>query len=111
MSIADDLERLAALHDKGSLTAEEFAQAKARLMGQGASDLGSMGIGVQQALAPIGRMRRSRDDRWLGGICGGIAKQTGMESWIWRLVFAVLCFLWGTGALLYILLWVFMPDE
>jgi hypothetical protein len=32
-NIADDLERLAALHDKGVLTDEEFATEKAKLLG------------------------------------------------------------------------------
>ena len=51
----------------------------------------------------------SDHDRWLGGICGGIAKRTNMESWIWRLILAVLALFGGTGVLLYILLWIFVP--
>jgi len=109
MSLADEIERLAALHDKGVLTADEFVQAKARLISQSA--FGLTGGDVQGALAPVSRLRRSRDDRWLGGICGGIAKQIQMESWVWRLIFAVLMLFWGTGLLLYILLWIFVPDE
>ena len=59
----------------------------------------------------VNRLRRSRDDRWLGGVCGGLARLTGMESWIWRLAFALLFLFWGAGLLLYILLWIFVPDE
>jgi phage shock protein C len=44
-------------------------------------------------------------------ICGGVAGLTGMESWIWRLAFALLFLFWGAGLLLYILLWIFVPDE
>jgi phage shock protein C len=111
MSLADELERLAALHDKGLLSTDEFVLAKARLFNHEAPGFGGGAGAVHGALAPIGRLRRSREDRWLGGICGGVAKVTGMEAWIWRLVFSVLCFLWGTGILLYILLWIFVPDE
>ena len=110
MSLADELERLAALRDKGVLSADEFAQAKARLINSPAPS-GFGGSGMQGALAPVSRLRRARDDRWLGGICGGIARQTNMESWVWRLIFAVLMLFWGTGLLLYILLWIFVPDE
>jgi len=99
MSLSDELERLAALHERGVLTADEFAQAKARLIAQMSS--GSfVGGAVQGALAPVSRLRRSRDDRWLGGVCGGIAQRTQMESWVWRLIFTVLVRCWGTGILL-----------
>jgi phage shock protein PspC (stress-responsive transcriptional regulator) len=57
------------------------------------------------------RLRRSRADRWLGGICGGIAVATGVESWIWRLVLVTLALFGGTGVLLYLLLWIFVPSE
>ena len=44
-------------------------------------------------------------------MCGGIAKHTDVEPWIWRLGFAFLFLFWGTGLLFYILLWVFVPEE
>ena len=62
-------------------------------------------------LSNVNRLRRSRDDRWLGGVCGGVARLTGMESWVWRMAFALLFLFWGAGLLLYILLWIFVPDE
>ena len=48
---------------------------------------------------------------WIGGVCGGLARATGIESWVWRLIFAVLFLFGGTGLLLYILLWIFVPTE
>ena len=111
MSLADELERLAALHEKGVLSPEEFAQAKARLIAQGPSRIGDGSAGEPDAVLSVGRLRRSHEDRWLGGICGGIAKRTGMESWVWRLIFTALFLMWGTGILIYILLWIFIPDE
>ena len=56
-------------------------------------------------------LRRSRDDRWLGGVCGGIARVTGVESWIWRLLFALLALCAGTGALVYLLMWILVPAD
>ena len=45
-------------------------------------------------VAAINLLRRSRSDRWIAGVCGGIAVITGVDSWIWRLMFALL-FLFG----------------
>ena len=59
----------------------------------------------------INNLRRSITDSWIGGVCGGIARATGVESWIWRLIFVVLFLFGGTGLLLYILLWIFVPSE
>ena len=35
----------------------------------------------------------------------------GVEAWIWRLIFVVLALFGGTGVLLYILLWIFVPED
>jgi len=63
------------------------------------------------AVDAINRWRRSRSDRWIGGVCGGLAVITGVESWIWRLILFALALFGGTGVLLYILLWIFVPNE
>jgi phage shock protein PspC (stress-responsive transcriptional regulator) len=55
--------------------------------------------------------KRSRADRWLGGICGALGKRTPVPSWAWRLLFVLLFLLYGTGFLLYVLLWIFVPQE
>ena len=105
MGLADDLTRLEELRSRGALNDEEFQRAKARVLdGQARAD-------ANPAVAAINRLRRSRDDRWIGGVCGGIAAATGVETWIWRLAFAVLALFGGTGVLLYILLWIFVPED
>ena len=101
MSIADDIERLAAQHDAGRITDAEFEAAKARLFAQGGPD-------VDPA---INTLRRSTTDRWVGGVCGGLAKLTGVESWIYRLLFVVAILFGGFGLIPYILLWIFVPPE
>ncbi len=106
MSHADELERLATLRDRGVISEEEFQQLKTRIIqGSVTPPLGG------PVLSSVNRLRRSRDDRWLGGVCGGVARLTGMESWVWRMAFALLFLFWGAGLLLYILLWIFVPDE
>lgn len=106
MSLADELARLAQLHESGTLSDSEFAQAKTRLLN---STSNSNSTGAETPLHAINNFRRSVDDRWVGGVCGGLATATGMDSWIWRLLFALLCFAGGSGALIYLLLWIFVP--
>ena len=106
MGLADELARLEELHARGALSAEEFARAKARLIDGApgpASDI--------PAVDAINRLRRSRTDRWIGGVCGGVAVMTGVESWIWRLILVGLALFGGTGVVLYVLLWIFVPSE
>ena len=55
-------------------------------------------------------LRRSASDRWVGGVCGGLANSTGMESWVWRIVFTVMMCM-GFGFLAYLALWIFVPLE
>jgi phage shock protein PspC (stress-responsive transcriptional regulator) len=62
-------------------------------------------------ISGVNAFRRSRSDRVLGGVCGGMARATGVESWVWRLIFAVLFIFAGMGLLAYVLLWIFVPSE
>src|ERR1700692_2584577 len=105
MSLIDELSRLAELRANGGLTEEEFKRAKERLLNPEQTPSGNPLAGAVNAF------RRSRRDRWIGGVCGGIARSTGMEAWVWRLLFAVLFICAGAGLLLYVLLWIFVPSE
>ena len=104
MSLADELSRLEEMRTRGVLSDDEFRRAKARLL----DDAPTSEIPMVEA---VNRLRRSRNDRWIAGLCGGLAVVTGVESWIWRLIAAVLALFGGTGVLLYILLWIFVPEE
>ncbi|GAB93666.1 PspC domain-containing protein [Gordonia rhizosphera] len=57
------------------------------------------------------RLMRSRDDAWLGGVCGGIAKRFGWDAAIVRALFVVSILLPGPQVLLYIALWIVIPRE
>jgi phage shock protein PspC (stress-responsive transcriptional regulator) len=107
MSVAEEIKRLHELHQAGALSDEEFAQAKARLLNQ-EQDTYRPGENVGN---DISRLRRSQSDRWLGGVCGGLGRVTGVESWIWRLLFVLFVLTFGFGLAIYILLWIFVPDE
>jgi phage shock protein C len=58
-----------------------------------------------------GRLSRSRTDRFIGGVCGGLGKYLGIDSTVIRLIFLVLLFGNGIGLLLYIILWILLPAE
>lgn len=58
------------------------------------------------------RLSKSRTDKHLFGVCGGLAKQFEIDSTIIRLLFAVGAFIsFGFGVLLYIVLAVILPEE
>ena len=105
MSLSDELGKLSELRQSGTLTEEEFTRAKARLLN----------AQEPQPAAPltysVNTFRRSRNDRWIAGVCGGIARATGVESWVWRLFFTVLLLCGGAGLLVYFLLAIFVPSE
>ncbi|MET4580242.1 PspC domain-containing protein [Ottowia thiooxydans] len=103
MSLTDDLARLDEMRRNGALSEAEFQQAKDRL-------LGGMPAGGP-VLNALNQLRRSRSDRWLAGVCGGLARSTGLESWGWRLIFSVLLLMGGMGIVAYLLLWIFVPEE
>ncbi|MBV8036093.1 PspC domain-containing protein [Roseateles sp.] len=109
MNDAEELGKLADLHARGVLSDEEFAKAKARLLGGQAASSSSSSTAPN--LGAVNGLRRSRVDRWVGGVCGGIARTTGLDSWVWRLIFTVLFLAFGSGILLYVLLWIFVPEE
>ena len=109
MSIADELAKLEELRNRGALSAEEFERAKARLLDGGTDTSSAPHPGA--GMAAVNNLRRSTSDSWIGGVCSGIARITGVESWIWRLIFVALMLFGGTGVLLYVLLWIFVPSE
>jgi phage shock protein C len=118
MNDADELNKLADLHARGVLNDEEFAKAKARVLGGHAAYGTGTGTSTGSNTAPapgvgaVNSLRRARVDRWIGGVCGGIARSTGLDSWIWRLIFTVLFLAsFGGVVLIYILLWIFVPEE
>ena len=53
----------------------------------------------------------SKTDKKNGGVCGGLAEYFGIDSLILRLIFVALIIGWGTGLLLYILLWILAPKK
>jgi len=55
------------------------------------------------------RATKSPNDRWIGGVCGGLGAATPIPSWMWRVAFIFLSFAYFAGLILYVALWVCMP--
>ena len=118
MNVSEEIKRLHELHLAGALSDAEFAQAKAKLLSNINLDKPDSTSGAAAGSGPandlvqeFNRLRRSRTDRWLGGVCGGLGRASGMEAWIWRLVFVLFTLTFGFGVAIYLLLWIFVPDE
>ncbi len=54
---------------------------------------------------------RSKTDRMIGGVCGGLARYFNIDPTIVRLVFVLAVLLGGASPLIYLVLWVVMPEE
>ena len=54
-------------------------------------------------------LRRSRTDKILGGVNGGLAEYTGIDALLWRVGFVALTLAGGAGIVVYLLLWLLMP--
>jgi phage shock protein C len=57
------------------------------------------------------KLRRSRSDRMVAGVCAGLAEYFSVDPVLVRLVFVLLALAGGPGVLLYIVLWIIMPED
>jgi len=51
----------------------------------------------------------SETDKKIGGVCGGLAEYFELDPLLVRLAFVVLILGWGSGLLVYLLLWLLAP--
>jgi len=54
-------------------------------------------------------LRRDTNSKIIGGVCSGAGQYLGVDPVIFRLLFAVSFFVFGSGFLLYIILWMAIP--
>jgi phage shock protein C len=57
------------------------------------------------------RLYRSRDDRMIAGVCGGLAEYFNIDPTIVRLVLLFLTLWGGGGVLVYVLSWIVIPEQ
>lgn len=66
----------------------------------------------QPATRPTKRLVRTRDDRWLGGVCGGMATYFGVDPNLVRLLVVVGTVLgFGTLIIAYLAAWILVPEQ
>ncbi len=54
---------------------------------------------------------RTEKNKMIGGVCSGLGKYFDIDPTLVRLFFALIFFGYGSGAMIYILLWIIMPSE
>jgi phage shock protein PspC (stress-responsive transcriptional regulator) len=59
----------------------------------------------------LARIRRSRSNRKVAGVAGGLARHLDIDPVILRVAFVVLTFFGGVGLLLYVALWLLLPED
>lgn len=57
------------------------------------------------------KLYRSRSEKMLGGVCGGLAAYAGIDPVIVRLFFVLFTLAGGAGVLIYLILWIVVPEE
>src|SRR5690606_40663132 len=54
---------------------------------------------------------RPLQGRYVAGVCAAVGRATGTDPVLWRVVLAVLVCFGGVGLLIYLLLWLGLPEE
>jgi phage shock protein C len=57
------------------------------------------------------KLYRSKTNRWLGGVFGGLGTYFNVDPLILRVLFILFGHVGGPGVLLYIFLWIVIPEE
>ncbi len=60
---------------------------------------------------PVRRLYRSRRERKIAGVCGGLAEYLGIDPIIPRILWVVLALGAGIGILAYLVCWLAIPQE
>ena len=57
------------------------------------------------------RLNRSRSDRMIAGVCGGLGTYFGIDPTLVRVLFVIFGLTFGSGLLIYLILWLIIPNE
>ena len=57
-------------------------------------------------MAETRKLYRSRSNRQVAGVCGGLAEYFNLDATLIRILFVVLAVLGGSGLLLYVAMWI-----
>jgi phage shock protein PspC (stress-responsive transcriptional regulator) len=56
------------------------------------------------------KVYRSRSQRMIAGVCGGLADYFNIDATLVRVLFLLLAVFGGTGLVIYIVMWIIVPD-
>jgi len=62
-------------------------------------------------MAETRKLYRSRSNRQIAGVCGGLAEYFNMDATLLRVLFIVLAVLGGSGIVQYLAMWIIVPRE
>jgi phage shock protein C len=57
------------------------------------------------------KLYRSKTDRMLAGVCGGLAEYFNTDATLIRVLFALLTVLGGAGPIIYLAMWIIVPNQ
>ncbi|MBO5881651.1 MAG: PspC domain-containing protein [Alistipes sp.] len=57
------------------------------------------------------KLYRSPDNRMIGGVCGGLAEYLGVDPTVVRLIMALVTFVGGMSLLVYLIMWLIIPEK
>lgn len=57
------------------------------------------------------KLYRSKSDRYIAGVCGGLAEYFEIDSLIIRIIFILLTVSGGSGLIIYIIMWILVPKQ
>lgn len=60
---------------------------------------------------PVRTLRRSRSDRVISGVCGGLGHYLGVDPVLIRIVAVALAFASGFGIVAYVIAWIAVPES
>ena len=73
---------------------------------------GSLGDMNEYTDTKVRKLRRSKSDRMVAGVCGGIARLMGVDAALVRILLVGATLLgFGTGAVVYLACWLIIPED
>jgi phage shock protein PspC (stress-responsive transcriptional regulator) len=66
---------------------------------------------IKTTMERTNRLYRSKTSRVIGGVCGGLAEYFDVDPIIIRVLFLIIAFAGGGGVLVYLILWIAIPEK
>jgi phage shock protein C len=57
------------------------------------------------------KLYRSRQERMIGGVAGGLGEYLNVDPTLMRLAFVILTFFGGSGIPIYLIMWLIIPES